>query len=62
RKLFIPNIFAGGFFFLLSSSPEEAFPLIITGEEAREKVGSLSLNNSIISVHAKSDLPAHIIT
>ena len=31
-------------------------------EEAREKVGSLSLNNSIISVHAKSDLPAHIIT
>ncbi|ESA93438.1 hypothetical protein HMPREF1605_02041, partial [Escherichia coli 908521] len=35
---------------------------LINGEGAGQKAGSLSLNNSMISVHAKSDLPAHIIT
>ncbi|HGY6915695.1 TPA: hypothetical protein ACNTPU_004395, partial [Escherichia coli] len=55
-------LLAGSFFYCPSPQREHSILFLINGEGAGQKAGSLSLNNSMISVHAKSDLPAHIIT
>ncbi|HFM4638553.1 TPA: hypothetical protein ACG7H2_004170, partial [Escherichia coli] len=55
-------LLAGSFFYCPSPQREHSILFFINGEGAGQKAGSLSLNNSMISVHAKSDLPAHIIT
>lgn len=54
-------LLAGSFFYCPSPQREHSILFFINGEGAGQ-AGSLSLNNSMISVHAKSDLPAHIIT
>ncbi|MET2940894.1 hypothetical protein, partial [Escherichia coli] len=61
KRVFLVILFTSFSGSLVSRIPG-AVHFFINGEGAGQKAGSLSLNNSMISVHAKSDLPAHIIT